>query len=341
MTLHQPPRQPPPGPAHRAITVPELIAHLERLVAEHGPGRIELTGTLSSWRLNRGWASGELISHHDGTVDARFPFAIQRRGLPADIIGNDMVVAITGTIETRPPWHPLRLQGEHLRLIARSSVAARTREQLLETMRRDGRLTAQKRLQLPDAAVTIGLVTSAGSAARADIAGHLHRNPRTGPPHRRTRHPHRPRRPCRRRRRHHSARHRTTRRDHRRPRWGSDRRTLATFDAEDVANAIAASPVPVITAIGHATDTTVADHVAHTHVLTPTAAAGLIAVGHQRQRQRDVDLVTRRQLDTARAQAELARQATERAARQRRIALVALGIAALLIVVLGALSALR
>lgn len=333
------PPAPPPRPAAPKLTVPELVARLDALLTEHGPGRIELTGTVSSWRLNRGWASGELVAHHDGTVTSRIPFAIARRALPADVIGNDTVVALTGTLATQPPWQLIRLQGEHLRIIERSSVAARARTQLLETMGHDGRLAAQKRLQLPDVAVTIGLVTAAGSAARADITGtftatrvpvrlieeHVTLTGPTAPA---------------------AVADAITRLAVARPdviivaRGGGATAELAAFDTEPVANAIAASAVPVITAIGHATDTTVADHVAHTHVVTPTAAAGLITGGHQRQRQREADLVTRRQLDTARAQAELARQATERAARQRQLALAALGIAVVLVFVLAGLRAL-
>ena len=124
------------------VTVPELIARLDHLLTKHGPSRAELIGVVSSWHLNRGWASGELCSHHNGTVDARLPFVIQHARLPADIIDNDVVVAITGTLETRPPWHPVRLHGHRLRIVAQSSVAAQRRHQRLDTMRNDDRLTA-------------------------------------------------------------------------------------------------------------------------------------------------------------------------------------------------------
>jgi exodeoxyribonuclease VII large subunit len=57
-------------------------------------------------------------------------------------------------------------------------------------------------------------------------------------------------------------------------RGGGARNELATFDAETIALAIAASPVPVFTGIGHETDRSVADEVAHTAWKTPTACAG-------------------------------------------------------------------
>lgn len=59
-------------------------------------------------------------------------------------------------------------------------------------------------------------------------------------------------------------------------RGGGARTDLAAFDDEAVARAIAACPVPVLTGIGHETDTSVADEVAHTAAKTPTACAQLL-----------------------------------------------------------------
>jgi len=56
-------------------------------------------------------------------------------------------------------------------------------------------------------------------------------------------------------------------------RGGGARTDLAVFDHEVVARAIAECPIPVIVGVGHETDRSVADEVAHTSVKTPTAAA--------------------------------------------------------------------
>lgn len=56
-------------------------------------------------------------------------------------------------------------------------------------------------------------------------------------------------------------------------RGGGATTDLAAFDHELVARAIAASPHPVVTGVGHETDRSVADAVAHTSAKTPTAAA--------------------------------------------------------------------
>src|SRR4051812_46298230 len=52
-------------------------------------------------------------------------------------------------------------------------------------------------------------------------------------------------------------------------RGGGARNELATFDAEPIARAIAAAPVPVLTGLGHEIDRSVADEVAHTSLKTP------------------------------------------------------------------------
>lgn len=59
-------------------------------------------------------------------------------------------------------------------------------------------------------------------------------------------------------------------------RGGGARTDLAAFDSELVARAIAASPVPVLTGIGHEIDRTVADEVAHAAHKTPTACAAAL-----------------------------------------------------------------
>ena len=109
-------------------------------------------------------------------------------------------------------------------------------------------------------------------------------------------------------------------------RGGGAKTDLAAFDQGDIARAIAASALPVIVGVGHETDQSVADEVAHTSAKTPTASARVLidTVQHfERRVSACADRIAHRSNDHLRQadlilgsyQARVARSALEAAAR--------------------------
>jgi exodeoxyribonuclease VII large subunit len=90
-------------------------------------------------------------------------------------------------------------------------------------------------------------------------------------------------------------------------RGGGSMEDLAGFNDEGLARVIAGSELPVVSAVGHETDFTIADFVADLRAATPSAAAELITAAQHRIEER-VDALERRVERAGRYHLMMARQ---------------------------------
>jgi exodeoxyribonuclease VII large subunit len=196
------------------------------------------------------------------------------RKVPGVELADDVEVRVKGHVDVYPPTGRLQLIMTGIDPVFTAGALAANRERVLRQLEAEGRLRANAAHELPEVPLRIGLVTSAESAAYHDFLEELDASGfafRVGVCDVRVQGANASRRVL----------------------WGlrrlaalapafdvivvvrggGSRADLAAFDSNDVARAIAAMPVPVLTGIGHEIDRTVADEVAHTASKTPTACA--------------------------------------------------------------------
>ena len=194
-----------------------------------------------------------------------------QKGKNASIAMGDAVVAF-GRLSLDPGRVALRCVVTRLERQGRS-IAATSRERTFEALRRDGLLDDARKRRLPMLPRRIALITSVGSAAQHDvITAARSRYPGirievvpalvqgVGAPDSVI-----------------GAIERAAQGNGYDVillcRGGGTAADLSIFDDERLARAIARSPVPVVTGIGHQTDISLADLVADVRTATPTAAA--------------------------------------------------------------------
>ncbi len=194
-------------------------------------------------------------------------------------------VRIRGRLDWYGPRGQLQLRMVSIDPAFTLGQLAAARAELLDRLRAEGLLDANRAVRMPLLPLRIGVVTSSGSAAEADLLDELDRSGYAFAVQ--------------------VADVRVQGTDAPSSiagaiawfatrevdvvvvvRGGGATTDLAAFDHELVARAIAASPHPVLTGVGHEVDRSVADEVAHLAAKTPTAAAqhliGVVAAAHDR-----------------------------------------------------------
>ncbi len=237
-------------------------------------------------------------------------------------------VCVTGTVIKLTPgrWYTY---GE-LAAFGDDGQAAAGRRRLLDELHRTGLLTRQQRLTVAEVPERIGLISSHTSAGRVDFWQTLRTGgyegliieddvPMSGP-----RTPELLAASLQRLHHHNDVDVIVI------ARGGGARADLSTWDHPVIAHAIATCATPVWTALGHITDTTIADQVAHRHFPTPTSVGEAFVAAHTHQaRNRDEALRA--------AAAELeARRAIAAQRRRTRIAMAAAVVMAIIVATLVA-----
>ncbi|KQM85324.1 exodeoxyribonuclease VII large subunit [Sphingomonas sp. Leaf23] len=257
-------------------SVSELAGRLKRMV-EGEFGRVRLRGEISGYK--RASSGHVYLALKD---DAALIDGVMWRGSAGRLAftpQDGVEVIATGKLTTYPGRSRYQIVIDHLELAGEGALMALL-EKLKAKLAGEGLFDAAKKRPLPFLPRTIGIVTSPtgavirdilhrladrcpthvlvwpvkvqGEGAAAEIAAAVRgfgALPEDGPV--------------------------------RRPdllivaRGGGSIEDLWCFNEEVVVRAVAASPIPVISAVGHETDTTLCDHAADLRAPTPTAAAEL------------------------------------------------------------------
>lgn len=340
-------------PTHEedASPVDAVLGRLDDAIGHLRDTAVE--GTLTGWKVSNGrWGTADLCAtSRDGDgITHRLPVTIppavthvaQRRHGPH--LASGATAIVHGHLEIGDRWNPLRLVATRLDIVAAESNLATERRTLLDQLDASGDTHRNRARPLPAVFTRIGLVTpAADSAGRTDFLARLALSPTPIIAYERRASMSGPNAPaaiataigdlattdvdaiiaC---------------------RGGGATADLAAFDTAAVARAIVTSRVPVVVAVGHAIDRSVADHVAHTSLPTPTAAADWIVAravsAAHTHREQALRVETTAATNQARHAHQLAASERARADRNRHRARIALITAcALAVVVLALLSA--
>jgi exodeoxyribonuclease VII large subunit len=328
-----------PAATPTAVGVAELHDLLRGAVRRAGLEHLWVTGVVSGLRRGPKFTSWELVEYQPDatTVRAVLPVGAFAREVgeitqvlaAAGVeLADGLELSVYGRLEPAPAYGRLRLLAQAVDARVAVGASVLRRQELLAELERSGELAAQRSLALPAVIRRLGLISSPTASGRADVLSVLAGAPApievveapaamSGPAAP-------------------AAVARALDRLEARgvqaiviARGGGARSDLAAWDTPEVAQAIARCRVPVLTALGHATDQTVADIVAHSAHETPSAAAAVVVARAEAVARREEAAVVDRSHQVQLAQARH---------RARWAVLVALVAVVLLLLVLSSMG---
>lgn len=259
-------------PVRHVLTVSELTGALRELLETTFP-EVWVEGELSNAKV---WTTGHLyFTLKDGSAQIKgvmFRSALRYLKFKPE---DGLHVVVRGRISVYDPKGEYQIVAEHLEPKGFGPLQLAF-EQLKKKLAAEGLFEAARKRPLPALPRRIGIVTSIDGAALRDIIRVLRRRyPNANVVIA----------PCRVQGENAAGEIVRALRQINRiagvdvlivARGGGSLEDLWAFNEEKVARAIAASPVPVISGVGHETDFTIADFVADVRAATPSAAAELV-----------------------------------------------------------------
>lgn len=263
-------QQPMPEP-ERPLTVSQLAANIAAVIASGFKGKIRLVGEVSGFRERTHWYFD--LKDADAVVNCVMFAGAARKSRQSPV--NGAQVLVSGRVEYYEKLGRVTLLVEHLEPIGAGAIDLALRA-LIDEARRLGWLDEARKRPLPSFPRAVAVVTSRTGAALQDVLDTMRRRcpavsvvlvdarvqgeGAAGEV---------------------AAAIRWLSRSHERlgvdavlvTRGGGSKEDLWAFNDRVVAEAIVACPIPVVAAIGHETDTTLAELVADLRCATPTQAA--------------------------------------------------------------------
>jgi exodeoxyribonuclease VII large subunit len=261
-------------PQRRAITVRELVGRLQATLAERFPQRFWVEGELSNVKAARNGHTWCCLKDGDAQLEAVI-WRDDVRQLPFSPAEGMHVLALVRRIDLYGPTGRLRITIERLEPQGIGALY-RALEERKKRFEAEGLFAAERKRPLPFLPRAVGVATASTGAAVRDVLEVLAQRFAA----RRV-----VVRPCKVQGDGAAADIAAALDDLNRDgtvdviivgRGGGSIEDLWAFNEEVVVRAIARSRIPVISAVGHETDTTLADYVADLRAPTPSAAAALV-----------------------------------------------------------------